>query len=81
MKQKSWHLNRREMLKASGIALSLPFLESMVWGSTVKSTLPKRMVITYFSYGAYMPHGSGGFRIQKSLTMNGAGGPVKMKGL
>ena len=29
MKQKSWHLNRRELLKGGGIALALPFLNSM----------------------------------------------------
>ena len=29
MKQKSWHLDRRELLKGGGIALALPFLNSM----------------------------------------------------
>ncbi len=63
MKQKSWHLNRREMLRASGIALALPFLDSMAWGKEMKKkSAPKRMVVTYFSYGAYMPNGSGGIQ-------------------
>ena len=57
MKQKSWHLNRREFLRGSGIALALPFLESMGWAKTTATgkELPKRMMISYFAYGAYMP--------------------------
>ena len=63
MKQKSWHLNRREMLRASGIALSLPFLESMAWGKgSANASGPKRMVVSYFSYGAYMPNGASGIQ-------------------
>lgn len=63
MKQKSWHLNRRDMLQATGFSLALPFLESMAWSKsqTVKD-LPKRMVVSYFSYGAYMPNGVGGIQ-------------------
>ncbi|SVD88996.1 uncharacterized protein METZ01_LOCUS441850, partial [marine metagenome] len=29
MKHKSWHLNRRELLKGGGIALALPLLNAM----------------------------------------------------
>ena len=61
MKQKSWHLNRRELLKGGGIPLALPLLESMSWakGETGKE-MPKRMLISYFAYGAYMPNGADG---------------------
>jgi hypothetical protein len=61
MKQKSWHINRREWLKGGGVALSLPFLNSMSWANgTIGGTLPKRMLISYFAYGAYMPNGPAG---------------------
>ncbi len=62
MKHKSWNLSRRELLKGSGIALALPFLNGMgrAMGATSASAtpvLPKRMMISYFAYGAYMPDG------------------------
>ena len=59
MKQKSWHLNRRQLLKGGGIALGLPLLESMGWAAPAKA-LPKRMMVGYFAYGAYMPNGPAG---------------------
>jgi len=59
MKPKSWHLNRREMLKGGGIALALPFLNGMSWAAPSRS-MPKRMLVSYFSYGAYMPNGPAG---------------------
>jgi hypothetical protein len=58
MKQKSWHLDRREFLRGTGIALALPFLESMMGSAKAADAgkaLPKRMMISYFAYGAYMP--------------------------
>ena len=62
MKQKSWHLNRRELLKGGGIALALPFLNSMSRAVGVSGTtaMPKRMLVSYFAYGAYMPDGPAG---------------------
>ena len=61
MKQKSWHLNRRELLKGGGAALALPFLNGMSWGmGTPAKQLPKRMLVSYFAYGAYMPNGPAG---------------------
>ncbi len=63
MKQKSWHLSRRELLKGGGIALALPFLDSMAWAKGAENiAMPKRMVISYFSYGAYMPNGANGIQ-------------------
>ena len=65
MKQKSWHMNRRELLKGSGVALALPFLNSMSWaGSSTIKDVPKRMLVSYFAYGAYMPNGSQGIPIK-----------------
>jgi hypothetical protein len=65
MKQKSWNLSRRDMLRGSGIALALPFLNGMgrAMGMTSSSAipvLPKRMMVSYFAYGAYMPDGPNG---------------------
>ncbi|MFT5857080.1 MAG: hypothetical protein ACI8XO_004338, partial [Verrucomicrobiales bacterium] len=62
MNQKSWHLNRREMLAGSGAILALPFLESMATAAGTAKALPKRMVVSYFSYGAYMPNGGSGIQ-------------------
>ena len=62
MKQKSWHLNRRKLLKGGGIALALPFLNSMsrAVGVSGAAAMPKRMLVSYFAYGAYMPDGPAG---------------------
>lgn len=61
MKSKSWHLDRRELLKGGGVALALPFLNAMglAKGAT-NGALPKRMLVSYFAYGAYMPNGGSG---------------------
>ena len=57
MKQKSWHLDRRTFLRGSGgLGMALPFLDAMSWaGGVAADALPKRLVVTYISYGAYMP--------------------------
>jgi len=70
MAQKSWQLNRRDMLRGCGVALSLPLLNGMNWAkaSTAASAAlgaaagatPKRMMVGYFAYGAYMPDGPSG---------------------
>lgn len=64
MKHKSWNLPRRELLKGGGIALALPFLNAMSraagLGTAAPRDLPKRMCITYFAYGAYMPEAQNG---------------------
>lgn len=63
MTRKTWHLDRRQLLRGAGAAVALPLLEGMV-GSAGQSVLPpapaKRLVVTYFSYGAYMPNGPSG---------------------
>jgi hypothetical protein len=62
MKQKSWHLNRREFLRGGGAALALPFLTGMSRAAGVSGgkVMPKRMLVSYFAYGAYMPEAQAG---------------------
>ena len=56
MKQKSWHINRRDLIKGGGAALALPFLNGMSWGrAAAGKALPKRMVVSYIAYGVYDP--------------------------
>ena len=59
MKQKSWHLNRRDMLRGGGLAMALPYLNSMSWAKGLAGSegLPKRLLATYISYGVYHPEG------------------------
>lgn len=54
---KSGNLTRREMLKGGGVALALPFLDSLAWATGAKTggQPPKRMVISYIAYGVYDP--------------------------
>lgn len=64
MAQKTWHLNRRDVLKGAGVAMALPWLNAMgvpqaVAGSPTNE-LPKRLMATYISYGVYMPDGTAG---------------------
>ena len=65
MTKKSWHLNRRDVLRGGGVALALPLLNSMGWAEAAGekdegAELPKRMLVSYFAYGAYMPNGAQG---------------------
>ena len=64
MAKKSWHLNRRDLLKGTGIALALPSLNAMRPTSTranaAAQATPKRMMIGYIAYGTYMPDGPAG---------------------
>ncbi|NNE91609.1 MAG: DUF1552 domain-containing protein [Verrucomicrobiales bacterium] len=57
MKRISWNLNRREVLRGGGIALGLPFLNSMdrARGAAGEAAYPKRMVVAYIGYGVYDP--------------------------
>ena len=61
MKKKPWHLDRRELIRGGGVALSLPLLNGMSWASRDQTDdLPKRLLVSYFAYGAYMPNGTNG---------------------
>ena len=81
MKQKSWHIHRRELLKGGGLALALPFLDGMVWAKgKEQANQPKRMVVSYFSYGAYMPNGSTGIQDMKKPHHEWSWWPCKEAG-
>jgi hypothetical protein len=64
MVQKSWHLNRRDLIKGTGIAMALPYLDAMdvakAGTGAANKELPKRLMATYISYGVYMPDGPNG---------------------
>lgn len=70
MKNKSWHLDRRDLLKGGGVAIALPLLNGMGAGlnkslganinAMDESEHPKRMLVSYFAYGAYMPESPSG---------------------
>ena len=63
MKRKSWQLDRRDMLKGAGLALAMPMLDCMTWAGTktlASDQPPKRMVVTYISYGVYEPKPTNG---------------------
>src|SRR5215468_2861649 len=52
------HLSRRTLLKGAGVAIGLPFLESMIpaWTPTAKAATPApRFGVVYFPNGAIMP--------------------------
>jgi hypothetical protein len=51
-------LNRRTLLKAAGVSLALPFLESMnpVFGTTALNDPPKRMVFICTALGLHPPN-------------------------
>ena len=53
MKRKTWHLDRRTVLKSAGVSIALPWLECM---AADKKTSPKqRFFAGYFAYGVPMP--------------------------
>ena len=54
MKRKSWHLERRTLLKSMGVTMALPWLEGMSWGSD-KPQQRKRFFAGFFAYGVPMP--------------------------
>lgn len=65
MVQKSWHLNRRTLLRGTGVALALPYLRAMEGIASASSPvagegIPKRFLATYISYGVYQPEGPNG---------------------
>lgn len=53
MKLKSWHLNRRTVLKTAGVSMALPWLEAMSADKT--SVTRQRFFAGYFAYGVPMP--------------------------
>ena len=56
MKRKSWHIDRRTLLKGAGVTLALPLLNSMLWGKEESNFTPKkRFCGVYFPFGVPMP--------------------------
>ncbi len=60
MKPKSWHLDRRTVLRGAGVSLALPWLEGMSRGlgaapASTSAELPKRLCAILFPYGVAMP--------------------------
>jgi len=54
MKQRSWQLDRRTVLRGMGAAIALPFLDSMAWADDTDLALAgakKRLCVTYFPFG------------------------------
>ncbi|SVC28436.1 uncharacterized protein METZ01_LOCUS281290, partial [marine metagenome] len=57
MNQKAIQMNRRTMLKAAGISLALPWMESLAAAQT--KSPPKRFCSIYFPYGVSLPKQDG----------------------
>ena len=57
MNQKALQMNRRTMLKAAGISLALPWMESLAGAQT--KTPPRRFCSIYFPYGVSLPKQDG----------------------
>ena len=65
MAHNSLHLNRRTLLRGAGVALALPYLNTMEGvaksnSNAVAKAAPKRFMATYISYGVYQPEGPNG---------------------
>ena len=71
MTQKSWHLNRRTVLKSAGVCLSLPWLECMAVEQ--KDRLKQRFFAGYFAYGVPMPADNAQDRMEKGWFPVGTG--------
>ncbi len=54
MSKKSWHLSRRTFLQGSGVAMALPFLDSMADAADAQD-LPRRFCSVYFPFGVSLP--------------------------
>ena len=65
-------MNRRRMLKGAGVALSLPFFESLATNRSSNLTPPKRLIVSYMAYGCYMPNAKNGIQdMTKAADPNG----------
>ncbi len=62
MTTRPWHMNRRELLRGGGVALALPLLHAMgaEKPGSDQPARPKRLLVSYFAYGAYMPNAMNG---------------------
>lgn len=55
--RRSWHINRRSVLKGAGVTLALPWLEAMSFGAPMPTSAPgpKRLCSVMFPYGVAVP--------------------------
>jgi hypothetical protein len=53
--KKSWHIDRRTVLKGAGVTLALPWLESMSRAADSAGELPRRLCCVMFPYGVAVP--------------------------
>ena len=53
--RKSWHIDRRTVLKAAGVSMALPWLEAMGAPAAKSQELPRRMCAILFPFGIAMP--------------------------
>ena len=53
--KKSWHLNRRTILKSAGVAMALPWLEAMGAPRSGLEAQPRRLCAILFPFGIAMP--------------------------
>ncbi|MBL6721236.1 MAG: DUF1552 domain-containing protein [Planctomycetes bacterium] len=57
MSRKSWHLDRRTMLRGMGVSVALPLLEGMSWAGGPKAPArPKRLCFVSFPDGCSLPN-------------------------
>jgi len=79
MKMKSWHLNRRDVLRGGGLALGLPFLNGMSWAKGLAGEgRPKRLVVSYIAYGIYDPKTADGKAHEWSWYPRHDNGPITL---
>jgi hypothetical protein len=53
-------LSRREVLRGGGVTLALPLLQAMGAAKDRPAARPKRLLVSYFAYGEYMPNAVNG---------------------
>ncbi len=77
---KSHHMNRRDVLRGGGIALALPFLNSMsrAVGLSGKKLQAKRMLISYIAYGVFDPNTPDGTSHEWSWYPRHDSGPITL---
>lgn len=57
MSHRTWHVDRRTLLKGAGVSMALPWLESRpVWGRPVNSPPPKRFAALFMANGINFPN-------------------------
>jgi hypothetical protein len=76
---KSWHINRRDVLRGLGVSVALPFLEGMTLATENKKPTP-RMCFNYFHYGVPMPRDDHPDRQKHGWFPTGAGKEFNITG-